>query len=307
MPALHACAMRLGGPKVINCAVNPISGMTSYLRDGEVPAAKEKKKVAVIGAGRPASRRCTPSSSAATTSPSTRSPTVSAAASTARQRPAQDRYEGLPDVDHVQAQKAVKAGKAKILLNTAADAELLKLEGYDAVIIAIGADPLVPRSIPGITRSNVMWAADAETKYRDKVGKKVVVVGAGDVGMEAAHDFAEDGREITGIIDMMKKPAFQMSEMPMKLEELGISVQYETSLVEVNDKGIVARGPDGKTFQIEADTVLLAMGMKINHDLIEKLRHCAPETSCYIVGDAKRIGGNISAAVNGAFQAALHI
>ncbi|MDR1217731.1 MAG: NAD(P)-binding protein, partial [Oscillospiraceae bacterium] len=47
----NACAMRLGGPKVINCAINPISGMTDYLRDGEVPAARTKKKVAVVGAG----------------------------------------------------------------------------------------------------------------------------------------------------------------------------------------------------------------------------------------------------------------
>jgi NADPH-dependent 2,4-dienoyl-CoA reductase/sulfur reductase-like enzyme len=86
-------------------------------------------------------------------------------------------------------------------------------------------------------------------------------VGAGDVGMEAAHDFAEDGREITGLIDMMPKPVFVMSELPSLLEEVGVKVQYETSLVEVTDKGIIAKGPDGKTFEIEADTVLLAMGM----------------------------------------------
>jgi hypothetical protein len=53
--------------------------------------------------------------------------------------------------------------------------------------------------------------------------------------------------------------------------------------------------------------VLLAVGMKINYDLIDELRHCVPETECYIVGDAKAVGGNITAAVNGAFQAALHI
>jgi pyruvate/2-oxoglutarate dehydrogenase complex dihydrolipoamide dehydrogenase (E3) component len=184
---------------------------------------------------------------------------------------------------------------------------MLDVEGYDAVIIAVGADPLVPKSIPGITRPNVMWAADAETKLRGKVGKKVVVVGAGDVGMEAAHDFAEDGREITGLIDMMTKPVFMMNEMPKLLEELGITIQYSTSICEVTDKGIIAKGPDGKTFEIEADTVLLAMGMRINNDLVDSLRHCAPETDCYIVGDAKKIGGNLSAAVNGAFQAALHI
>ena len=33
-------------PKPIYCAVNPMSGMTSVLRDGVVPKAVEKKKVA---------------------------------------------------------------------------------------------------------------------------------------------------------------------------------------------------------------------------------------------------------------------
>jgi NADPH-dependent 2,4-dienoyl-CoA reductase/sulfur reductase-like enzyme len=54
--------------------------------------------------------------------------------------------------------------------------------------------------------------------------------------MEAAHDFAEDGREVTGIIDMMPKPMFIMSELPQILEGHGIKVQYQTSLVEVTDK-----------------------------------------------------------------------
>jgi 2,4-dienoyl-CoA reductase-like NADH-dependent reductase (Old Yellow Enzyme family)/thioredoxin reductase len=304
----NACAMRLGMPRVINCAVNPISGMTSYLRDGQVPVAREKKKVAVIGAG-PAGLTAmhTLIERGHDVTVYEKSDRIGGCLNAAAAPPLKFDMRDYLKWTNVQAQKAVKAGKARILLNTEADAKMIELEGYDAVIIAIGADPLIPKSIPGIDRPNVMWAADAQTKYRDKVGQKVVVVGAGDVGMEAAHDFHEAGRQITGIIDMMKKPMMLFSEMPAILEEVGIKVQYETSLVEVTDKGIIAKGPDGKTFEIEADTVLLAMGMKINHDLIAELRHCAPETECYIVGDAKKIGGNISAAVNGAFQAALHI
>lgn len=304
----NACAMRLGGPKVINCAVNPISGMTDYLRDGQVPLARTKKKVAVVGAG-PAGLTAmhTLIERGHDVTVYEKSDRIGGCLNGAAAPPLKIDMKDYVKWLNIQAQKAVKAGKARILLNTEATPKMLELEAYDAIIIAIGAEPLVPKSIPGITRPNVMWAADAETKYRDKVGKKVVVVGAGDVGMEAAHDFALDGREITGIIDMMPKPFFHMSEMPQILAELGIHVQYQTSLVEVTDKGIIAKGPDGKNFEIEADTVLLAMGMKINYPLIEELRRCAPETECYIVGDAKKIGGNVSAAVNGGFQAALHI
>ena len=304
----NACAMRLGGPKVINCAINPISGMTSYLRDGEVPVAKEKKKVAVIGAG-PAGLTAmdTLIKRGHDVTVYEKSDRIAGCVNGAAAPPAKIDMKDYLKWLNVQATKTVKAGKAKLLLNTEATPEMLKLEGYDAVIIAIGADPLVPRSIPGIDNPKVMWASDAETKYRSKVGQKVVVIGAGEVGMEAAHDFHEEGKQITGLIDIMKKPFMLFSEMPGVLAEAGIEIQYETGLVAVTDKGIIAKGPDGKEFEIEADTVLLAMGMRINHDLIAELRHCAPETECYIVGDAKKIGGNLSAAVNGAFQAALHI
>lgn len=304
----NACAMRLGMPRVINCAINPMSGMTSYLRDGEVPVAKIKKKVAVIGAG-PAGLTAmhTLIERGHDVTVYEKSDQVGGCLNGAAAPPLKIDMKDYLKWTKLQAQKAVKAGKAKILLNTEINKEMLDVEGYDAVIIAIGAEPLVPMSIPGITKSNVMWGSDAATKYRAKVGKKVVVIGAGDVGMETAHDFAEDGREITGIIDMMPKPMNMFNEMSAILDEAGIKVQYSTSIVEVTDTGIIAKGPDGKTFAIEADTVLLAMGMRINHDLIAQLRHCAPETECYIVGDAKRVGGNISGAVNGAFQAALHI
>jgi 2,4-dienoyl-CoA reductase-like NADH-dependent reductase (Old Yellow Enzyme family)/thioredoxin reductase len=304
----NACAMRLGGPKVINCAINPISGMTSYLRDGEVPIAKQKKKVAVVGAG-PAGLQAmfTLVERGHDVTVYEKSDRIAGCLNGAAAPPLKIDMRDYVKWLNRQTQKIIKAGKAKILFNTAATAKMLEVEGYDAIVIAVGADPLIPRSIPGITKPSVMWAADAETKYRAKVGKKVVVVGAGDVGMEAAHDFAEDGREITGLIDMMPKPAFMMSELPQILGEKGITIQYSTSIVEVTDTGIIAKGPDGQTFTIEADTVLLAMGMRIDHALIAELRRAAPETECYIVGDAKKIGGNVSAAVNGAFQAALHI
>ncbi|MDR0862257.1 MAG: FAD-dependent oxidoreductase [Oscillospiraceae bacterium] len=302
----NACAMRLGGPKVINCAVNPLSGLTSYLRDGEVPTAKTKKKVAVVGGG-PAGITAlqTLIERGHDVTLYEKSDRLGGCIVPAAAPPIKaDMKDYLKWLD-TQTKKIVKNGLAKVLLNTPATADLLKVEDYDAIIIAIGADPLVPRSIPGIDKSSVMWAADAETKYKSKVGNKVLIVGAGDVGMEAALDFAEDGKEVE-IIDIIKG-GFGFGDLPRMLTEKGIKVQYETSLAEVTDTGAVLKSADGTTKEIAVDNVLLAMGMRINTELVEELRHAAPETECFIVGDAKKVGGNISAAVNGAFQAALHI
>ena len=52
--------------------------------------------------------------------------------------------------------------------------------------------------------------------------------------------------------------------------------------------------------------VLLASGMASRRAVVDQLRHCAPETEVYIVGDAKKVG-TISDAVNQAFRAAVRI
>ena len=57
---------------------------------------------------------------------------------------------------------------------------------------------------------------------------------------------------------------------------------------------------------IPCDTVLLAVGLTPRLAETEALRHCAPETSVFVVGDGKK-AASICEAVNEAFQACLHI
>jgi 2,4-dienoyl-CoA reductase-like NADH-dependent reductase (Old Yellow Enzyme family)/NADPH-dependent 2,4-dienoyl-CoA reductase/sulfur reductase-like enzyme len=308
----NACAQRLGGPgpngpKEMNCAINPLLGLTRLIKDGQVPLARTKKKVAVVGAG--------PAGLTALFALVERghdvtlyekSDRVGGQIIPAAAPPIKFDMKDYLTWLEVQTQKIVKSGKAKVLLNTEATAGLLEVEGYDALVIAVGSEPIVPKSIPGITKPSVMWAADAETKYKSKVGKKVVVIGAGDVGIEAALDFAEDGKEVE-IIDIMPKPLFMMNNLAGMLAEKGVEIQYNTSLSEVTDTGIIVKDTDGKTREIKADNVLLAMGVKPLTAVVESLRRAAPETEVYVVGDAKAVGGNITMAVNPAFQAAIHI
>jgi len=310
----NACLQRLGGrpganngPKEMNCAINPLLGMTRIIKDTDLPPAPKKKKVAVIGGG-PAGLTAlfTLVERGHDVTLYEKSDRIGGQIVPAAAPPVKADMRDYLKWLEVQTRKIVEAGKAKVLLNTEATAKLIEIEGYDSVFIAVGAGPLIPESIPGIHNPNVMWAADAETKLKSKVGKKVLIIGAGDVGLEAAIDFAEDGKEVE-IIDMIDPPVFMMNQLLDLLKEKGVEVKYNTSLVEVTESGVVVKGKDGKNKAMNADTVLLAMGMKIDTELVESFRHCAPETECFIVGDAKEIGGNITMAVNPAFQAAYHL
>ncbi|MCL2126407.1 MAG: FAD-dependent oxidoreductase [Oscillospiraceae bacterium] len=306
-----ACLMRLGGPgpngpREMNCAINPLLGMTRLIKDSELPLARDKKKIAIIGGG-PAGLQAlfTGVERGHDVTLYEKSDRVGGQIIPAAAPPMKVDVRDYLKWLEVQTEKIVKAGKAKVLLNTEATPGMIKMQGYDAVIIAVGAEPLIP-NVPGIDKPSVMWAADAETKCRDKVGQRVVIIGAGDVGLEAAIDFADEGKSVD-IIEMMDPPMFSFSALPGMLKERGVEIRYNTKLSEVTDRGIKAVGKDGEAFEIEADNVLLAVGMKINTELVESFRHCASETECFVVGDAKEVGGNVTRAVNPAFQAVLHL
>lgn len=310
------CVRHLMVPKPIYCAVNPVSGMTSVLnKDGVIDKAPVKKKTAVIGGG-PAGIQAMQTlldrgHDVTLYEKSSRlGGNVIGAAVPPFKIDCQDYLKWLI---HTSAQ-CVERG-AKILLNTEATKEMLDLENYDAVIIAVGSEPIVPNSIPGIHKPHVSWAPDAE-EDKSKVGNKIVVVGAGSVGLEAAIEFYDLGKEVTVVemsdpqaayFTLMKGSSSGANEFRSIIETKQIPVKYNTRLKEVCDDKVICEDiTTGKTVEYPCDTVLLAMGMRAREAKVEELRHSAPETSVHIVGDCREVG-TIGTAVNEAFRAALHV
>ena len=306
-----ACTRHLFVPKLIFCAVNPMSAMTSQLKDGLVPKAPVKKKVAVVGGG--------PAGITALTTLIDRGHDVTlyeksgqlggnviGAAIPPFKIDCQDYLKWLV--------RQAETAPAKVLLNTEATKEVLDKEAYDAVIIAVGSEPVMPK-LPGVDKPHVSWAVDAELG-KAPVGDKIAVIGAGSVGLEAAIDFRRLGKEVF-VIELLEKDAAMEAlrasaatasrEFPLILENENIPVTYNTRLTEIcDDKIICTDGATGETVEFAADTVLIAIGMKPLTETANSMRHCAPETEVFVVGDAKAVG-NISTAVNGAFQTAIHI
>jgi NADPH-dependent 2,4-dienoyl-CoA reductase/sulfur reductase-like enzyme len=310
-----ACAKHLMTPKPIYCAVNPLCAMTSELRDGVVPKAAVKKKVAVVGGG--------PGGITAMQTLLERGHSVTLYEKTGRlggnvvgaaappfKTDARDYLGWL----RRSAAKCAEAG-ARILLNTAATKDLLDLENYDAVVIAAGAEPIVPEGIPGVRKPHVFWAPEAE-EGSCAVGENIVVVGGGAVGFEAALDYANRGRKVA-VVELLDEARAKMSlrmsagnaasELLAIFKHKNIPVHYGLALAEVRDDRVVCRdAATGEARELYCDTVLLAVGLRERWDLVDELRHCAPESSVAVVGDCRKVG-TIAEAVNQAFQACLHI
>lgn len=309
------CTKHLFIPKPIYCAVNPMSAMTSELRDGVVPMARNKKKTAVIGGG--------PGGIQAMMTLADRGHDVTLYEKTGElggsvifasvppfKRDCADYLKWL----RYQAEKYGAMENVHILMNTEATPEKLDAEGYDAIIIATGALPRIP-DVPGVDKSHVIWAPKAEMG-KNFDGKNIVVVGAGSVGLEAAIDYSMQGRKVTVFSRPDAEKNFKRlwasagpssKEMLSIIEQRNIPVLYSRSLTEVRDDSVVFRNLEtGEDEVYPADSVLLAAGMVSTRDTSEPLRHCAPETETFVIGDAKS-PATIAEAVNQAFQICLHI
>ena len=176
--------------------------------------------------------------------------------------------------------------------------ELINEEGFDAVFIGSGAGLPKFMGIPGeqangvfsaneyLTRSNLMKAFDENSNTPITRGKKVAVVGGGNVAMDAARTALRLGAEVHIVYRRSEQ------ELPARVEEVhhakeeGIIFDLLTNPVEIleDEKGWV-RGikcikmelgePDesgrrrpvevpGSEFVIDADTVIMSLGTSPN-------------------------------------------
>ncbi len=306
-----ACT-RFFPPRPLNCAVNPYPGVFKEIKDGIIPKAPVKKKVAVVGGG--------PAGLYAIMALCERGHDVTLYEKTdhlgGNVVPAAYPPFKVDCQDYLKwLLREAQKYPANILLNTEATKETLDKEAYDALIIAVGSKPLVPSKIPGIDKPHVHWAPDSEMG-KTPAGDKLVIIGGGAVGLEAAMDFKKMGKDVT-VVEMLDPEAHAMSlmksskhagaEMLSIVKEMEIPLLLNNRLEEVCDDKVICKDlVTGALIEYPCDTVLLSLGMVPLHDVADSLRHCAPETEVFIVGDALAVG-NISTATNGGFQAAIHI
>ena len=202
-----------------------------------------------------------------------------------------------PEIENVK-KLGVKIDTNVIIGRSLTIDDLLTEEGFDAVFIGSGAG--LPRfmNIPGeaangvysanefLTRNNLMKAYREDSDTPIKVGKKVVVVGGGNVAMDAARTALRLGAEVHVIYRRSE------AELPARAEEVhhakeeGIIFDLLTNPVEIltDDKDWVTGircirmelgEPDasgrrrpveilGSEFEIEVDEVIMSLGTSPN-------------------------------------------
>lgn len=174
-------------------------------------------------------------------------------------------------------QNELKELGVKVQLNTNVTPEMLKEAKPDTVILAVGGEVLMPRSIKGIDHPKSVSCTDL-LEGKKEMGENVVVVGGGLVGCEIAMDAVNHGRKVTvveGLNDLMSAgipvPFNNKDYINDFFRYYDVKVRTGVMLSEVNDEGIVVTAKDGSTEQIPADTAIISIGFRSNPSMEKDL------------------------------------
>ena len=192
-------------------------------------------------------------------------------------------------------------GNIFIVTNTEATPELVSEIDPDATVVAVGAKQIVP-PIPGVEKAVMAFDVFGN---EDRIGKKVVIIGGGDIGCELSIHLSERGHNCT-VVELTHFQAgnaelcIRMSILQF-MEKEHVTTLLDTRATEITDSGVHIENGEGKSF-LPADTVIIATGTT---PLIEE-RDSFKNVSFDVIniGDCKK-ASNMQHAIETGFDAGL--
>lgn len=183
--------------------------------------------------------------------------------------------------------------------------EYVEKEAPDALIVAVGSQPLVP-PIKGLDGDNVVIVNNYYLE-KEKVTDQVVVFGGGLAGCECAIHLGQEGKQVH-LVEMRTElaPDANVRHRPLLLKEIEKYVTVHTGCrgLEVRPDGVLCETEDKQQILVPGTSVICALGQRSRSTLADSLRDSAPFVR--VIGDAHRVS-TITNAVYEGYHAALDI
>jgi len=224
----------------------------------------------------------------------------------------------------------VRALPIDIQLETLVTPEYIKTLAPDEIVVATGAKRELP-AIPGAEQSHVFSGDDLRNMMTGKgtgakeklsltqraiigagalvgatekaeqvrrmsklwmpVGKRVVIVGGGLVGLELAEFLVERDREVTVVEESPQLgkefPIVRRFRAVHVARELGVHLLTSMTVSRIHKSEVECKNSNGETKRIPADSVIIAVGAVANHELADSLATIG--IPVHIIGDADGI------------------
>jgi 2,4-dienoyl-CoA reductase-like NADH-dependent reductase (Old Yellow Enzyme family)/thioredoxin reductase len=195
----------------------------------------------------------------------------------------------------------VKKTGVEVLEGHRATLDLVKELNPDAVVLAAGSTMPVPE-IPGVQKSFAASALDL-LSGKFQPGDRVLVAGGAAMGCEIAAHLASLGKKVV-VVEMMGGLALDLENRSRAallhlLKERGVSTFLNWRLEKIEEGRVLLSDRSGNRKEVGTDSVILALGLKPNQDLLEPLRKSYPEMQ--VIGDCREPRKIYQAVHEGAF------
>jgi 2,4-dienoyl-CoA reductase-like NADH-dependent reductase (Old Yellow Enzyme family)/thioredoxin reductase len=262
------------------CSVNPFAFREAGF---PLPAADTPKNVMVVGGGLAGMRvALLLAERGHRVSLYEREPDLGGQWNIASATPGKERYASLTDC----LRRALAQHGVEVSTGVKVTREMVAQRRPDTVVVATGAIP-AELDVPGATGPHVVQSHDV-LAGKVQVEGRAVVVGGRFTGMEVAMTLKEQGRDVCLVTQAglgengAKLEQMTFRTVARRLLDLRVPLYLHSTVLEITDRAVVMTLGDN-IFSLEADTVILAVGMRPENRLAQELEGVVPEL--HAVGD----------------------
>lgn len=143
-------------------------------------------------------------------------------------------------------------------------------ESYDKLVLAPGANPIMPKSIQGIDREHVFSVRNVTDIRKIKAYidqptiENIVVVGGGFIGIEVAENLKKAGKKVSlieGTNQIMAPFDYDMVQILHKeLDDHGVELYVSSTVTAIEDTCVKAV-KNNEEFTVKAEAVIMAIGV----------------------------------------------
>lgn len=196
----------------------------------------------------------------------------------------QDMVEEL-DIPYILKTFVIDLSEDKVITAVSPEEGLMKIRAK-AVVLAMGCRERTRNNllIPGTRGAGIITAGTAQ-RYLNidgyLPGKKVVILGSGDIGLIMARQLVLEGVEVKAVVEVMPYSGGLARNMKQCIEDFDIPVYYNSTVSRICGRERVSsvlvsrvdenRSPiEGTEFEIECDTLMISAGLIPENELTEQ-------------------------------------
>ena len=183
-------------------------------------------------------------------------------------------YEMLANKENIDIYNGKGSFFSNKIVNIEKNGENIQIEG-EKIFINTGSETIIP-NIKGLKESKNILTSKSLMELKE-LPRKLVIIGAGYIGLEFASTYTGFGSEVVIIDasdDILKREEKEAADRVKKiLEAKGVTFYLNSKVEEIsdneNDSSIAISNGNGEIIQFNGDKILVAIGRKANTQGLE--------------------------------------